>query len=167
MNRAFIVSLILVSPAVLAKDNFVQRVKNIFQEYTKVDASDWYSKGDTSFAEFTGDNLGVYQHLKTSVRDDSINIKMEYAPGKEKPDSGKFMVATTAVCQVVFKNAILTQEELETLQSWDDDVRDPFDFMSSETAKSVDNGYQEEKINGWDVRIKRDAMLTTCTAEKI
>ncbi|HAT7513514.1 TPA: hypothetical protein JAV82_001257 [Kluyvera ascorbata] len=167
MNRAFILSLILVSPAVLAKDSFVQTVKNVFQEYTKVDASDWYSKGDTAFAEFTGDNLGIYQHLKTSVRDNSINIKMEYAPGKEKPDSEKFMVATTAVCQVVFKNVILTPEELDKLQSWDDDVRDPFDFMSSETAKDAGNGYNEEKINGWDVKIKRDAMLTTCTAEKI
>lgn len=167
MNRAFILSLILVSPAVLANDNFVQTVKDVFQEYTKVDASDWYGKGDTTFAEFTGDNFGIRQHLKASVRDGLINIKMEYAPGGEKPDSEKFMMMTTLVCQSVFKQIILTPSELEKLQKWDDDVHDPFEFMEAKTIQDAGYGYKVNKINGWNVKIKRDVMLTTCTAEKI
>ncbi|WP_438436599.1 hypothetical protein [Kluyvera georgiana] len=76
MNRAFILSLILVSPAVLANDNFVQTVKDVFQEYTKVDASDWYGKGDTAFAEFTGDKEGANKRGNSSRLTQSFHFFM-------------------------------------------------------------------------------------------
>ncbi len=166
MKRALPLVLLLLSQSTLADSSFVQGVKNVFQKYTNVDASDWYNKGDTAFAEYTGDNFGVYQHLKASVRNYSINIKMEYAPGGDMSNTNHFMKMTTAVCRQVFRQVILTPEELEKLRAWDDSVKDPFDFMKSETLSDAGRDYKQTSINGWSVKIKRAEMMTTCSAQK-
>ncbi|HGP3596328.1 TPA: hypothetical protein ACLHV0_003580 [Yersinia enterocolitica] len=162
----FFLATLLAQPA-YANGGFVQQVKDIFQSYTKVDATDWYNKGDTAFAEYTGINLGVYQHLKTSVRNNAVSIKMEYLSGGVRPDSEDFMNATTTVCMEVFRRIVSTQAELDKVTSWDDDTKDTLDFMDAKKLSDVYNETQHGVVNGWDIKIKRATMLTSCSVEKI
>lgn len=162
----FFLATLLVQPA-YANGAFVQEVKDIFQNYTKVDATDWYNKGDTAFAEYNGINWGVYQHLKASVRNSAVSIKMEYLSGGKRPDTEDFMHATTTVCKEVFRRIVLTKAELDKSTSWDDDTKDTLDFMDAKKLSDVYSETQHGVVNGWDLKIKRTTMLTSCAAEKI
>ncbi|CAM7888533.1 hypothetical protein CIFRMA203M1_11485 [Citrobacter freundii] len=159
-----------------AAGDFVQNVKDIFQHQTHVDYVDWYNKGDTAFAEYDGLNYGVYQHLKTSVRKDEINIKMQFISGDKRPDSDDFARVTSDTCYSIFASIIFPQPQSSTPVSWaDDEVVDkeknvlpsPLSFL---LISKLDEAYNETKdatVNGWHVQINRIAMTTTCSARKI
>ncbi len=78
MNNYLLLAAFTFSLSAQAADNFVQTVKDVFMNNTRVDYTDWYTKGDTAFAEFDGMYLTVYQHLKAAVNEQEIDIKMEF-----------------------------------------------------------------------------------------
>ncbi len=119
--------LLLTVTTVQAADTFQQKVKDVFQKKTSVDYTDWYGKGDAAIAEFKGFNLGVYQDLKASVRDNEINIKMQYVTGPVRPDSDEFAQMTSALCETVFEPFVVPDYVRPT--SWDDDTPAPLNFM--------------------------------------
>lgn len=166
MKIFILIAASILSQSAIASTDFIKDVKGVFQQYTNVDAADWYNKGDTAFAEFTGRNLGVYQNIKASVRKNEVNIKMWYAGNGDKPSDDDFFVATTTVCNIVFRQVVLTSDQIEKLKSWDDNVTDPLDFMSVDKLQLSNGDYVHKNINGWDVKIKHSGMNTSCSAQK-
>lgn len=146
-----------------------ERAKTLLEDYARVDAADWYNKGDTTFAENDG-FIGVYRHLKASVRDDAVNIKMNFVSGAKTPDSDDFSRKTTDVCITIFSQLIYPYDEEET---WDEAPAkgkpspDYFAFMRESELDKIHGQKKEAVIEGWNISIKRTALLTTCSAQKI
>lgn len=157
--------LLLTVTTVQAADTFQQKVKDVFQKKTSVDYTDWYGKGDAAIAEFKGFNLGVYQDLKASVRDNEINIKMQYVTGPVRPDSDEFAQMTSALCETVFEPFVVPDYVHPT--SWDDDTPAPLNFMQVKNLKQAEDDPVEKTVNGWKVKIERSIMKTTCSARKV
>ncbi|BDI44002.1 hypothetical protein FRV13_15390 [Escherichia coli] len=157
--------LLLSAASVQAADTFQQRVKDVFQNKTSVDYTDWYAKGDTAIAEFKGFNFGVYQDLKASVRNNEINIKMQYVTGPVRPDSEQFAQMTSLLCETVFEPFVAPDYVPPT--SWDDDTPAPLNFMYVGKSKEDEDAPVEKTVNGWKIKIERSAMKTTCSARKV
>ncbi|POT25341.1 hypothetical protein C3433_18130 [Citrobacter freundii] len=153
-----------------AHADFVQNVKDRFQERTPVDYTDWYNKGDTAFAEYQGMNFGIYQNLKAAVRKNEVSIKMQYTTGPVRPDSDKFTQMTSYLCIEIFEDFILPKEPPTKPLSWDDDTpvrKNPLHFMLAEKVENTNNDPLRKTVNGWDIKIERQVMLTSCSARKI
>ncbi|MEI7145076.1 hypothetical protein WCT84_15930 [Pectobacterium brasiliense] len=149
-----------------------ENAKALLETYAQIDSVDWYSKGDTTFAENDG-FIGVYRQIKASVKDDEVNIKMQFLSGPKRPDSDEFSRVTTGVCVSVISSLIHPTPKSDKPVSWDDDSEpvdakyDPFNFMHESDLDKVHNEKFEKVVNGWKVSIYRIAMLTTCSAKKV
>lgn len=149
-----------------------EQAKTLLEEYARVDSVDWYSKGDTTFAENDG-FIGVYRHLKASVSDNSVNLKMDFVSGPKRPDSDEFSKITSDVCITVFSQLINPPTKDAKEVTWDDEpaeaennTTDQFAFMRTSGLDKVHGQKMEGVINGWQVSIKRTVLLTTCSAKK-
>ncbi|EQB4447068.1 hypothetical protein ACYKEA_004902 [Pluralibacter gergoviae] len=169
--RTILLSFLFISAfSVSAKEgSFKEQAKSLLEDYARVDTVDWYNKGDTTFAENDG-FIGVYRHLKASVTDNSINMKMDYVSGPKRPDSDDFSRVTTGVCLTVFSE-LLNPTNKES--AWDDDTEtteshsDELEFMRESSLDKVQGENKEKVIDGWKISIKRTVLLTTCSAKKI
>ncbi|MEG0099741.1 MAG: hypothetical protein RR818_01380 [Citrobacter sp.] len=154
-----------------AHANFIQDVKDRFQGVTYVGYEDWYNKGDTAFAEYDGLSYGVYQKLKVAVRENEINIKMQFINGTVRPDADHFARVTSELCVAIFQPFVSTVDTTKKSSSWDDAtapvIDAPLSFMFTEKNNDTNSNSINKKINGWDVSIKRSALLTSCTARKL
>ncbi|MEQ9865040.1 hypothetical protein [Pectobacterium aroidearum] len=151
-----------------ATSSIKEDAKALLEMYARIDSVDWYNKGDTAFAENDG-FIGVYRHVKASVRDDEVNIKMEFVSGSKRPDSDEFSRVTTGVCRSIISELIHPSPKDAEPVSWDDESQpknDPFNFMRESKLDKVHNEKFEKVIDGWKVSIYRTAMLTTCSAKK-
>ncbi|ATA26603.1 hypothetical protein BIY26_09025 [Brenneria goodwinii] len=173
MRKILLGLLLFVSFSALAAPPSVKEdAKALLERYARVDSVDWYNKGDTAFAENDG-FIGVYRHIKTSVRDNEVNIKMQYVSGPKYPDSDEFSRITTDVCLLVISELIHPKPQNDEPVSWDDDSDpvdakdDPFNFMRESNLDKVHNEKFEKVIDGWKVSIYRVVMLTTCSAKKV
>lgn len=169
MNKYLLLAAFTFSLSAHAADNFVQTVKDVFMNNTRVDYTDWYTKGDTAFAEFDGMYLTVYQHLKAAVNEREIDIKMEFTKGAKRPESEEFMQASTILCQQIFGNIILPKQMPQKVSSWDEESEkdNELSFMDAANLQKVGNETQRKIVNGWDVSIRRSVLLTSCSARKI
>ena len=149
-----------------------EKAQALLEDYARVDSVDWYNKGDTAFAENDG-FIGVYRHLKASVSDSSVNLKMDFVSGPKRPDSDEFTKITSDVCITVFSQLINPQVKDAKEVTWDDEpvetvnnTPDKFAFMRASGLDKVHGQKMESTINGWQVSIKRTVLLTTCSAKK-
>ena len=149
-----------------------EQAKSLLEDYARVDSVDWYNKGDTAFAENDG-FIGVYRHLKASVSDNSVNLKMDFVSGPKRPDSDEFSKITSDVCITVFSQLINPPTKDTKEVTWDDepvesgnDAPDHFAFMRTSGLDKVHGQNMAGIIDGWQVSIKRTVLLTTCSAKK-
>lgn len=174
MRNLILSALLIASLPAMAESNSVQeRARSLMERFAAIDAVDWYSKGDTSFAENDG-FIGVYRHAKVSVRGNEVNLKMNYTSGPKYPDSDDFSRITTEVCLAVFSELIRPTPTSDKPALWDDDSdseqlsekNDAFHFMRETRLDKVHNQIMSGKVDGWTVSIKRTSLLTTCSAKK-
>lgn len=168
MNKLLVLLVSLVTFS--AQADFIQNVKDSFQELTPVDYSDWYNKGDTAFAEYQGRNYGVYQNLKAAVSKNEVSIKMQFTTGSVRPDSDHFAKMTSYLCQDIFRDFILPKEKPTETLNWDDDSparENPLSFILAEKLENTNNDPLRKTVNGWIITIERQTMLTSCSARKI
>jgi len=161
MKKILLSLLLSISFSVVAtQPSIKENAKKLLEQSAHVDTVDWYDKGDTSFAENDA-FMGVYRHLKASVKNDEINIKMQFVSGPKRPDSNDFSRITSEVCHSVISRIVSPEPS--------SDKSAAFDFMLNSNLDdySVFNEKLSKKIDGWDVSIYRIAMLTTCSAKKI
>ncbi|EMX0849568.1 hypothetical protein AAF302_000777 [Pluralibacter gergoviae] len=169
--RNLLLSLIIISafPVSAKEGSFKDQAKLLLEDYARVDTVDWYSKGDTTFAENDG-FIGVYRHLKVSVTDNALNMKMDFVSGPKRPDSDDFSRVTTGVCLTVFSQLLNPTDKEAT---WDDETDSAdsssgkLEFMRESSLDKVQGEKKEKIIDGWKMSIKRTVLLTTCSAEKI
>ncbi|WP_339097239.1 hypothetical protein V6917_16550 [Pectobacterium brasiliense] len=169
MRKILLGLLLCASFSTLATTSSIKEdAKTLLEKYARIDSVDWYNKGDTAFAENDG-FIGVYRQIKASVRDDEVNIKMQFVSGPKRPDSDEFSRITTGVCHSIISELIHpTPKDAESI-SWDDDSQpknDPFNFMRESKLDKVHNEKIGKVIDGWKVSIYRTTMLTTCSAKK-
>lgn len=171
MRKVLLCLLLSISFSTMAAtSSFKDNAKELLGKYANVDAVDWYSKGDTSFADSEGFMLSVYRNLKASVRDDELNVKMQFITGPKRPDSNEFSRNTSIICHAVIARLVYPEINKKPA-SWDDeDTRDDaLNFMLNSNLDdyNVFNQKLSKTVNGWNVSIYRIAMLTTCSAKKV
>ncbi|EMX8695963.1 hypothetical protein AAH248_001176 [Klebsiella michiganensis] len=149
-------------------------IKQALERYAGIDAVDWYSKGDTVFAENDG-FIGIYRQIKASVRDNEVNLKIDFKSGPKYPDKNEFSRITSEVCLNVFSSLIMDPDTSNDAPvSWENDENNStstknanmFIFMDGSNLDKVYGKTITKKVNGWSVSIKRNILLTTCTAKK-
>ncbi|WP_330993298.1 hypothetical protein [Pluralibacter gergoviae] len=173
MRNILLSFLLVISLPALASDNPVkERAKISMERFAAIDPVDWYNKGDTTFAENDG-FIGVYRHAKVSIRENEVNMKMNYISGPKRPDSDDFSRITTEVCLTVFSQLIRPMPESANTGTWDDDsesttdTKDDFAFMRESRLDKVHNEVMSGDVDGWKISIKRTVLLTNCSAKKI
>ncbi|HCB1641654.1 TPA: hypothetical protein MYP41_004785 [Citrobacter freundii] len=171
MRTLLLIPLLLASLSVSAADSLLEKVKESVSGITPVDATEWYQKGDTNFAEYEGEYRGFNQKIKVAVKTGEIHIKSEVAANDLVKDMDVFMRDTTQRCHLVLRDVILPAEKLEAVADWDNDESDGFEFMDaktvSETARNeAIHGTPHKNIYGWDISIRREPGKTSCSAIK-
>ncbi|HAT2744193.1 TPA: hypothetical protein I8372_001777 [Citrobacter farmeri] len=171
MRALLLVTLFLASLSVSAADSLLAKAKESVTGITPVDATEWYKKGDTNFAEYEGEYRGFKQKIKVSVKTGEIHIKSEVDESDLAKDMDVFMRDTTLRCHLVFRDIILPADKLEAVTDWDNDESDGFEFMAAETVSKATrneaiNGTPHKNLYGWDISIHRELGKTTCSAIK-
>ncbi|AST80269.1 TPA: hypothetical protein K0P24_002606 [Citrobacter farmeri] len=171
MRELLLIPLFLVSLSVSAADSLLTKVKESVAGITPVDATEWYKKGDTNFAEYEGEYRGFNQKIKVAVKSGEIHIKSEISENDSVKDMDIFMRETTQRCHLVFRDIILPAAKLEAVTDWDNDESDGFEFMDARTVPEATrnealNGTPHKNIYGWDISIRRESGKTACSAIK-
>lgn len=171
MKKLIFIPLCLLSLSVMAADSLLIKVKDSLAGFTPIDATDWYKKGDTDFAEYAGEYRGFKQNIKVAVKANEIHIKSEIAQSDFIKDMDVFMRDTTQRCHLVLRDVILPAEKLKAVTDWSKDESDGFEFMNANTVHEavnaeIDNGTPHKNIYGWNISIRREPGKTACSAIK-
>ncbi|KFB93039.1 hypothetical protein GTGU_04748 [Trabulsiella guamensis ATCC 49490] len=171
MKKWLFIPLCMLSLSVMAADSLLFKVKESLAGFTPIDATDWYKKGDTDFAEYEGEYRGFKQKIKVAVKTNEIHIKSEIDESDFIKDMDVFMRDTTQRCHLVLRDTILPAEKLKAVTDWSKDESDGFEFMDANTvheaiSAETDNGVPHKNIYGWDISIRRELGKTSCSAIK-
>ena len=171
MRKLLLIPLLLASLSVSASDSLLVKIKESVSGVTPIDATEWYKKGDTNFAEYEGEYRGFKQKIKVAVKTGEIHIKSEVDRGDLAKDMDAFMRESTLRCNLIFRSIILPADKLAAVTDWNNDESDGFEFMEAETVSESTrheamNGAPHKNIYGWDVSIRRELGKTACSAIK-
>ncbi|SHG65344.1 hypothetical protein SAMN05428958_102540 [Pantoea sesami] len=171
MSKWLIMPLLLIPLSVSATPDNVQTIKAAFDSHTPLDITDWYKKGDAEFGEYEGEISGFEQKIKASIRPNQVSARFELIKSGREKNRDTFMLDSTRLCRLVFRDFILSEKQLQAAKSWDNNEPDVFAFMNAETLSAslihdTDSGPPKKNINGWSVSIQRSLNSTVCSAKK-